>query len=173
VAAVVEVVQLRCALCKVLFEVCVSCFRGQAYCSKPCRDSSARVIRRAANARNQQSEEGRKDHRDRQREHQARKNQAAGERVEAPPLGAPVRPASSTSLPSPVVEAGGGSLTDVASRKLDSSMNWSPRRKMIARRSLYVSKILAFVVDKALRLVCRVCGAVGTHIVRPRSRAPP
>jgi hypothetical protein len=163
VVGVVEVERLRCAHCKALFSVCTSCFRGQAYCSASCRATSARAIRRAANDRDQKSEEGRKDHRDRQRDYVARKKAELVESCEPPSPSATSEPAAARS----------GSVTDATSRKLDSSMKWPPRKTVIARRSLYVSQLMAFVVDKAVHLMCRVCGVLGTHIVSRRSRAPP
>ena len=162
VAGVVQVERLRCALCKALFSVCTSCFRGQAYCSASCRATSARAIRRAATDRDQKCEEGRKDHRDRQRDYLARKKAELVESSEPSP--------SATSEPA---AARSGSVTDTTSRKLDSSMKWPSRKTVIARRSLYVSQFMAFVVDKAAHLMCRVCGVLGTHIVPRRSRAPP
>jgi hypothetical protein len=145
VAEVVEVEQHRCALCKALFVVCTSCFRGQAYCSASCRSSSSRSRHRAASDLHQRGDDGRKDHRDRQRAYEARKKAAAA-------------------------NAACGSLTDATSRKLDFSMKCPPPVAVIARRSHYVSP---FVVDKSVPLRCCVCGAPGTHIVSRRSRAPP
>ncbi len=61
--------QRRCHAqrCGALFHICRPCYRGQRYCSDPCRQVSRREQRRAANRRHQQSPEGRLDHRDRQR----------------------------------------------------------------------------------------------------------
>jgi hypothetical protein len=53
--------------CGALFYICRSCYRGQRYCSEPCRQTTRREQQRAANGRHQQSPEGRLDHRDRQR----------------------------------------------------------------------------------------------------------
>ena len=58
--------------CGAVFYVCRSCDRGQRYCSQRCRDKARREQRRAANRRHQRSEEGRLDHRDRQREYRRR-----------------------------------------------------------------------------------------------------
>jgi hypothetical protein len=62
----------RARACGAVFYVCRSCDRGQRYCSQRCRDKTRREQRRAANRRHQRSEEGRLDHRDRQREYRRR-----------------------------------------------------------------------------------------------------
>ena len=59
--------------CGVLFFICRPCYRGQRYCSGPCRQTARREQRRAANRRHQQSAEGRLDHRDRQRAYRQRR----------------------------------------------------------------------------------------------------
>lgn len=41
--------------CGVLFFICRSCYRGQRYCSGPCRQTARREQRRAANRRHQHS----------------------------------------------------------------------------------------------------------------------
>jgi hypothetical protein len=66
-------VELRCARCKGLFHVCESDFRGQRYCSTPCRLDGDLRRKRSARARHQRSEEGRLDHCDRQREYRERR----------------------------------------------------------------------------------------------------
>lgn len=55
-----------------MFFICSHCDRGQVYCSPDCRDATRRLQLRAANLRHQQSEEGRLDHRDRQRAYRRR-----------------------------------------------------------------------------------------------------
>ena len=59
--------------CGALFFICRPCYRGQRYCSGPCRERTRRQQRRSANRRHQQSPEGRLDHRDRQRAYRLRK----------------------------------------------------------------------------------------------------
>ena len=163
-ADVVEVEQLRCARCKELFVLCTSCFRGQAYCSPTCRVTSALEQHRIVNARHQESDDGRLDHRDRMRAHRKRQYEARAQ-----------QPARAID-----VAIAGGSVTDSASTKLDSSVECPPRLPVIARRSLYASSYIEFVVDDnaparpaAKLLQCRMCGVLGTHIVRRRSRVPP
>ena len=58
--------------CGAVFYLCPSCDRGQRYCSERCREKVRREQRRAANRRHQRSDEGRLDHRDRQREYRRR-----------------------------------------------------------------------------------------------------
>lgn len=62
--------------CRASFTVCVSCDRGQRYCSPACRETARRVQRRAADRRYQQSERGRRRHRERQRRYRDRQTPA-------------------------------------------------------------------------------------------------
>lgn len=55
-----------------MFFLCLSCYRGQTYCSQSCREKSRREQLRQANRRYQQSLEARLDHRDRQRAYRRR-----------------------------------------------------------------------------------------------------
>ena len=59
--------------CGVIFFVCQHCDRGQAYCSSACRKHARLLQNRQSNRRHQQSEEGRLDHRDRQRAYRLRR----------------------------------------------------------------------------------------------------
>lgn len=63
----------RAAGCGAMFFICLSCYRGQTYCSQPCRQKSRREQLRQANRRYQQSLEARLDHRDRQRQYRRRR----------------------------------------------------------------------------------------------------
>lgn len=72
--------------CGVLFFICRSCYRGQRYCSGPCRQTARRAQRRAANRRHQQSNEGRLDHRDRQRAYRQRRIARVTDQGSAPGL---------------------------------------------------------------------------------------
>ena len=62
----------RAPECGRRFFICSRCDRGQVYCSSNCREKARRQQLRAANLRHQQSEEGRLDHRDRQRAYRQR-----------------------------------------------------------------------------------------------------
>ena len=64
---VASVRQARCGFCLGIFSICRPCDRGQLYCSPRCRREGRAVSRRRANRRHQQTDEGRLDHRDRQR----------------------------------------------------------------------------------------------------------
>ena len=63
----------RASGCGALFFVCPGCDQEQAYCSDFCRKIARLAKHRVANRRHQQSEEGRLDHRDRQRAYRRRK----------------------------------------------------------------------------------------------------
>ena len=58
--------------CGVMFYICGSCYRGQAYCGDGCRNRAQLQQHRNANRKHQESPEGRLDHRDRQRAYRAR-----------------------------------------------------------------------------------------------------
>ncbi len=58
--------------CRATFTICISCDRGQRYCSSACRDVMRRRQRRAADKRYQASEEGRQTHRCRQQRYRKR-----------------------------------------------------------------------------------------------------
>jgi len=62
----------RAVDCGAMFFICLSCYRGQTYCSQPCRQKNRREQLRRANRRYQQSVEARLDHRDRQRQYRRR-----------------------------------------------------------------------------------------------------
>ena len=62
----------RGAGCGAVFWICRHCDRGHKYCGERCRRKARRQQRRDANQRNQQSREGRLDHRDRQRAYRKR-----------------------------------------------------------------------------------------------------
>ena len=65
--------------CGDMFFVCPRCDQEQVYCSKPCRKLARLAKHRVANRRHQQSEEGRLDHRDRQRAYRRRKALASSQ----------------------------------------------------------------------------------------------
>ena len=58
--------------CRAVFTICVSCDRGQRYCSPGCRDAVRRQAHREADRRYQRSERGRQNHRCRQRRYRQR-----------------------------------------------------------------------------------------------------
>ena len=58
--------------CGRVFFICGPCYRGQAYCSNPCRREARRQQRKRANRRYEQDPGVRQDHRDRQRGYRER-----------------------------------------------------------------------------------------------------
>ena len=58
--------------CGAVFWICCHCDRGHRYCGERCRQKKRRQQGRDANRRHQQSQEGRLDHRDRQRDYRER-----------------------------------------------------------------------------------------------------
>ena len=58
--------------CRKVFTICISCDRGQRYCSPACNATVRRQQRKAANRRYQQSESGRDAHRRCQQRHRKR-----------------------------------------------------------------------------------------------------
>jgi hypothetical protein len=58
--------------CRASFTICVSCDRGQRYCSPSCRETARRRQRCAADRRYQQSGRGRQRHLQRQRRYRER-----------------------------------------------------------------------------------------------------
>jgi len=69
---------LRPRVCRALFTICISCDRGQRYCSPECRSEVRRRQRHDANCRYQQSDLERDSHR--------RCQQRYRERVSQPPV---------------------------------------------------------------------------------------
>ena len=68
------------------------------------------------------------------------------------------------------------SVTEASSTKLASAVDCPLLVPVIARRSPHVSSPVPFVVvsrEAVSFLRCRICGVLGTHVVRRRSRAPP
>ena len=61
--------------CGAIFTICVSCDRGQRYCSEQCRATKRRRQRAAANSRYQQSEGGRECHRRSQQRYRDQKSE--------------------------------------------------------------------------------------------------
>ena len=93
--------------CGVIFFVCPKCDRRQVYCSDACRKSARRIKQREANRRHQQSEEGRLDHRDRQRAYRLRnaKLRVTDHPYEAPDRYGKIVPPASRPLPRPFASA--------------------------------------------------------------------
>lgn len=60
---VLRLIKITCRWCRIIFCICRSCFRGQAYCSDPCRLAGKRKNHREAQRRYRQSDKGKKTHR--------------------------------------------------------------------------------------------------------------
>lgn len=58
---------LQCKWCHSNFVLCRPCYRGHVYCSDECRAMGRREGKRRCNRQNESSEEGKLDHRERQR----------------------------------------------------------------------------------------------------------
>ncbi len=54
--------RISCAFCLEVFVICHSCYRGQKYCSVPCRSTFKRQRRNEASRRYQDSDVGRRRH---------------------------------------------------------------------------------------------------------------
>lgn len=68
----VELRQRQCGWCKAEFWICRSCDRGHRYCSKWCSGEARAESVRRARLKHRYSEEGKGDHRDRERLRRAR-----------------------------------------------------------------------------------------------------
>ena len=118
--------------CGVMFYICGSCYRGQAYCGDGCRDRAQLQQHRNANRKHQDSPEGRLDHRDRQRAYRARLRRRV---TDATSPGGD----RSGSMKKPLVET--GMSTPLAE-------GFGDRPRLGGHRA-------------AIRIVCIVCGRVG------------
>ncbi len=83
--------------CRSVFVLCVGCDRGQRYCSDQCRQAARRAQRSAANRRYQQSDAGRRAHRQCQRRYRDREvarvtDQGSHSIIEPTPLRAKCSP---------------------------------------------------------------------------------
>lgn len=66
-----------CGECGAKFVVCRSCERGQRYCPGACAKQARARQLKIARRRHQQSQEGRADHRDRNRRHRSKRHGSA------------------------------------------------------------------------------------------------
>jgi len=57
-------IQIQCRWCGLIFCVCRACFRGQAYCSEPCRVAGKRRNHGEAQRRYRRTDKGKKAHRE-------------------------------------------------------------------------------------------------------------
>jgi len=110
--------------CHAPFFICSHCDRGHCYCSEDCRRQARLRQRRCANGRHQRSEEGRLDHRDRQREYRLRQQAAA----------AAVTDHGSISITSPASLSGGQVEADTSKPFSPEPVTWRPPRCRICGR---------------------------------------
>lgn len=84
-----ELCLLQCRRCQATFLLCRRCYRGQRFCSEPCRAATDRENRRRARQKYRQSTEGKEQHLDEEERRRARKRGGVGDRgrEEAPPEG--------------------------------------------------------------------------------------
>jgi len=66
---------IQCKHCGLIFHVCRSCFRGQAYCCDFCRHEARKKNHREAQRRYQQTEEGRETRRNAERMRRIKKGE--------------------------------------------------------------------------------------------------
>ena len=66
--------EIRCRWCGQIFYVCQHCWRGQAYCSDVCRQSSQRQSRRRAQQNYRRTEKGQRRHREAEKRRRMRQN---------------------------------------------------------------------------------------------------
>ena len=114
----------REAHCQALFFICSHCDRGHCYCSEDCRRQARLRQRRCANGRHQRSDEGRLDHRDRQREYRLRQQATA----------ATVTDQGSISITPPASLSGGQVDSDTNQPLRPESVTWGPLRCRICGR---------------------------------------
>ncbi len=60
--SILLLIEIRCRWCGLIFCVCRSCFRGQAYCSNPCRLAGKRKNHRKAQRKYRRTAKGKKNH---------------------------------------------------------------------------------------------------------------
>ena len=69
----VDGVLIICRTCQHKIFICRSCYRGQRYCGEPCRDIGYQERQGVARKKHAHSDEGKLDHRDRNRVYRIRK----------------------------------------------------------------------------------------------------
>ena len=68
-------VEVECAWCGEKFALCGPCWRGQRYCPAPCASLARRAQQRRARRVHQTSDEGREDHKERNRDYRRRRRE--------------------------------------------------------------------------------------------------
>jgi len=93
--SILLLVQIRCRWCELVFCICRACFRGQTYCSDPCRVAGKRKNHCAAQRRYRQTDKGKKNHREAENRRRHGWSQKGEKNMDDP---------SSTALPAWVME---------------------------------------------------------------------
>lgn len=70
---VLLIIQIACRCCGTFFNLCRSCFRGQAYCSEKCRISRQRQLHKEAQKKYRQTEKGKKFHQEAEKQRRIRR----------------------------------------------------------------------------------------------------
>ena len=125
--------------CGVMFYICKSCYRGQAYCGDGCRGRMRLEQTRRAKRRHQQSREGRLDHRDRQR---AYRDRCRLRRV------------------TDHTSAGSGRSGNIGATLTETGMS-TPLSEVFQDRPRFQR------LQTAIQIVCIVCGRVGVNKIDP------
>ena len=76
--SILLLIKIRCRWCGLIFYICRPCFRGQAYCSDPCRKVAKQKIKRRAQKKYRGTDKGKKAHckaENRRRHGESKKNQ--------------------------------------------------------------------------------------------------
>lgn len=68
------ILEIECHCCHQRFGLCRSCYRGQCYCCKRCRQIAQRKRHRLAQQRYRQTKKGRKAHREAENRRRQKKN---------------------------------------------------------------------------------------------------
>lgn len=95
-------VQRKCATCGDLFDICASCYRGQAYCSPPCRGERQQRLARARSSRYRRTAIGLNATRLRQARYRKRVRTGQLGWLQPCKNTPPVTHATSNSLPDPI-----------------------------------------------------------------------
>ncbi len=72
-----EVFELCCRRCGEAFVLCRSCYRGHAYCTRSCRETTSREQKRSTRQRYARTTRGRRKNRERQRRFRSRRREQA------------------------------------------------------------------------------------------------
>jgi len=157
-----EAITVVCRECGTGFGICRSCWRGQVYCSRACREAGKRRLHRQAQRRYRQTEKGKAAHREAERRRRR--------------IHEPMRPARRAGLPST-------DKATVPQRSENQKRSWAQREKTMADASsnkpLDGPRIGGRITNppptRAEKIatkwvVCHFCGEKGVVVARFRRR---